>query len=415
MTTNRLLSITCALLCCLLASTTLHSQLQKLYVNPKAPGTESQSRIVDSIRFIPLEQREEVNFADYSNVALSEAYFLVRDYDGRSIVVYRKNGSFVKRIDYKKLGDNFHPDYQRHTNRLVFFGDNKNYALTAKDRIKISLDWDNPRNKKYLKKYTLDLADTAFAIKKAEPEQNDILGAHSYDSSFYWQGKISTSPLYPDSQDYELKIYRNNVLAKGFFPYNRINETRFLYTEGYTGLIQTEDPSTYFVTRPYCDTVYKMINDSLFPAYQLVLPLENTLPKSFFTTPFKNKTERENFSRNNAWFLRQVHNFYETPRYIFFDIGYLGNHGSYMYRKQDNNTYKVDNIKADTSQYNLKLVDDIGEVRQGDKFYTTQKAGDLVAFFEQNKSVPVPAELELFLKSKPPANMPVIVEFKLKN
>jgi hypothetical protein len=158
-----------------------------------------------------------------------------------------------------------------------------------------------------------------------------------------------------------------------------------------------------------------MRRDSLFPAYQLVLPLENSLPPGFFTKPFKNKTERENFERNNAWIFSQVYNFYETPQFIFFRVRYLNNNDFYIYQKQTNVTYKTKNIKPDTSQYNLQLLSDYGTMRKGDRFYKSQKAGDILTFFEQHKNVPVPGELENFLKSNPPATTPVIIEFKLKN
>ena len=158
-----------------------------------------------------------------------------------------------------------------------------------------------------------------------------------------------------------------------------------------------------------------MIGDSLFPACQFVLPLENSLPASFFTRPFKNKTERENFNRNNGWMLHHIYTFYETPRFIYFMVGYLSNYESYIYQKQTNTTCKVKNIKPDSSQYNLKMLEDFGLSRKGDRFYRPQKAGDLIAFFEKNKNVPVPKELESFLKSNPHEATPVIIEFKLKN
>ena len=401
--------------CLLLLPIIVCSQLQRLYVNPRTPASEKQSQIVDSIRFIPLEQREGLSVSGYSFVEPTEKYFLIGDYPNKSVLLYKKNGDFVKKINYKKLGDNFYPTYQRHSNQLVFFGTNKNYALTGKDQIEISLDWANPRNKKYFKKYTVDLGDTAFAIREVAPEEADIAGATYYSNGSYWRGKINTSTLYKDSSDYELKIYRNSQLVKGFFPYNRINEARFLYSEESTELDEAGIPDTYLLTRAYCDTVYRMMNDSLVPAYHLVLPLENSLPKSFFTTPFKNKTERENFGRNNAWMLHQVYGFYETPRFVFFNISYLNNYESYIYRKQGNVTYKAKNIKADSSQYNLQLLGDFGIVRQGSTFYKLQKAGDLLLFFEQHKGVPVPEELERFLKSKPQPSAPVIVQFKLKN
>ena len=400
---------------CLLMSTFAQSQLQKIYLHPKAASNEKQSRIVDSIRFIPLEVKDGIELTTYNGIELNRNYFLIKNYADKKILLYSKNGTFIKKIDFRKLGEAFYPVYYEHNDQIVFFGNNKNYTLTSTDRLKIMLDWSNPRNKKYFKKYAIDLSDTSFTIKKDIPGENDIIRAYHYYDDFYWQGQITTSELYKDSLDYEFRIYKNNELVKGFFPYNHINETRFLYTEENVSVNGTDIPKIHFVTRPYCDTIYKMINDSLFPAYQLVLPLENSLPPSFFTRPFKNKTERDNFKRNNGWMLHQVYSFFETPRFIYFSVGYLSNYDSYIYQKQANITYKVKNIKADTSQYNLQVFSDFGILRKGDKFYKTQKAGDIIAFFAKNKNVPVPKELEGFLKSNPPAATPVIVEFKLKN
>jgi hypothetical protein len=401
--------------CYLFPAPFTHAQLQKIYLHPKAAGSEKQSKFVDSIRFIPLEVKEGVELATYNNIEVTANYFIIRDYSNRIILIYAKNGRFIKKISYKKLGNGFYPVYDERNDQLVFFGSNKNYALTPKDRIKIKLDWSNPRNKKYYKKYTIDLNDTSFAIKKALPQQSDILRAYNLYDDLFAVGEISTSELYKDSLDYEYKIYKGNQLVKGYFPYNRTNETRYLFKEDNVSLSKTDTPYINFISRPYCDTVYKMVKDSIVPAYQIVLPLENSLPASFFTSPFKNKTERENFERNNGWMLDQVYSFYETPRFIYFLVGFLNNFETYIYQKQTGTTFKVKNIKPDSSQYNLKLLDDWRISRKKDRFYTTQKAGDIVPFFEKNKNVPVPAALDSFIKSNPPATSPVIIEFKLKN
>jgi 6-bladed beta-propeller len=401
--------------CCLLLSTFAYSQLQKIYLHPKAAGNEKQSKFVDSIRLIPLEIKEGVELTAYNGIEVTKNYFLIKDFIGKTILLYSKNGNFIKKVSYKRLGEGFYPFYDERNNQLVFFGNNKNYTLTSKDRLKIMLDWSNPRNKKYFKKYAIDLNDTSFTMKKDIPNENYIKHAYPYYDDFYWQGQIITSELYKDSLDYEFKIYENKQLVKGFFPYNHINETRFLYTEENVAVNNTDTANIHFITRPFCDTIYKMINDSLFPAYQLVLPLENSLPPSFFTRPFKNKTERDNFKRNNGWMLRQVYYFYETPRFIYFTVSYFSNYESYIYQKQTNITYRVKNIKPDSSQYDLQVLADYGISRKGDRFYKPQKAGDLLAFFAKNKNMPVPKDLESFLKSNPPAATPVIVEFKLKN
>ena len=46
-----------------------------------------------------------------------------------------------------------YPRYDKKTEELSFYGANKNYSLTPKDRIKIELNFSNRRNRKYYKKY----------------------------------------------------------------------------------------------------------------------------------------------------------------------------------------------------------------------------------------------------------------------
>src|SRR4051812_49283992 len=200
---NGLICHTSILVCCLLVLTAAQSQVQKIYVHPKAVGTAKQSQFVDSIRFIPLEVKDGIETGAYSNIDVTEKYFLVTDYPNKTLVVYGKDGNFVKKINFKKLGQSFYPDYNENTNRVVFLGTNKNYTLTSKDALQIRLDWNNPRNKKYYKKYVIDLNDTSFAIQKDVPDENDILRAYHYYDDFYWSGAINTSPLYEDTLDYE--------------------------------------------------------------------------------------------------------------------------------------------------------------------------------------------------------------------
>lgn len=392
-----------------------HSQIQKIYLDPKAVRGGKQSQFVDSIRFIPLEIKNGIQLSGFGNVQVTEKYFLLTDYTLKMLLLYAKNGAFVKKINFKNLGGNFYPRYDQHNNQVIFFGNNKNYSLTTKDQLKIKLDWNNPLNKKYFKKFIIDLNDPSFRIQKKIPEENDIVYAYHFYDNFYWSSDINTSSLYKDSIGYEFKIYKDGRLVKSFFPYNHVNEPRFLYENESISFNETDTPYLRFLTRPYCDTVYKMIRDSLFPAYQLVIPLENCLPSSFFNKPFKNLTERQNFYRNNGWMLRQVFNFYQTPKFAFFLVGYLSNYEYYIYDKKSNTAYKAKGIKPDSSQYNVQLFGDFNTVRQNDKFYKQQKASDLIGFFEQNKNIPVPKDLESFLKNDPPANAPVIVEFKLKN
>jgi hypothetical protein len=59
-----------AFILCLLVPAIVQSQVQKIYLHPKAPGIGRQSQFVDSIRFIPLEIKDgvEIGWVDGLNV-----------------------------------------------------------------------------------------------------------------------------------------------------------------------------------------------------------------------------------------------------------------------------------------------------------------------------------------------------------
>jgi hypothetical protein len=398
---------------CLTSSTISISQVQKIYLHPKSKTIGKQSQIVDSLRFIPLEVKEGIKIGTFYNVELTDKFILVKIHSSTTLLLYSSEGRFIKEISYKHL-NNLYPVYDNKKNQIVFSGNNKNYTLTSKDQVKIKLDWANPRNKKYFKNYAIDLDDPTFTIKPAPVTESDILKSYPYYDDYYWQGQITTSTLYKDSLDYEFKLYKDKKLVKGFFPYNAINEPRFLYVTNYITFTGTDTPYIKYMSRPYCDTIYKMIKESLYPQYQVVLPLENSLPAAFYTTAPKNKTERDNFNRNNGWAMQQVNEFYENPAYIYLQVRYFSNFDSYIYEKKSNITYIIKNLRTDSSQYNLRLLDGYNVMRKGDWFFKPQPASGLLSFFQQNKNIAVPKELETFLASKPPNDAPVIVAFKLK-
>lgn len=403
------------LACLLLLSSTVWPQLQKLYINPKAVGNEKQSNFIDSVKFVPLEPLSKVAMGSNMNIQVTPDYFLLTDYPKKNIFVYNKQGKLVSTIQFKRLGNNFYPQYREETNQVVFFGGNKNFNLTPKDAISIEINWNNPRNRKYYIKYVIDLNDTTFTMKKMLPELHEVARTvHFYDDHFL-KGKITTSNLYKDSLSYEVQLIRHDKVMKSFFPYNHINEPRFSFTEESAYFSETDTPYVRYVTRPFCDTIYKLVRDSLAPVYQLVLPLENKLPPDFYSRTFKNNSERTNFNRNNAMLLHQPFSFYETPRLILLGIRYLSNFGIYIYNKANNTTYKTANIKGDSTHYNLNLIGGYGSVLRDGAFFNLIKAGDLQAFFEKHKEAVPPTELKAYLQSNPSPESPVVVSFKLKS
>lgn len=401
--------------CCFLVNAIQAQQVKKIYINPKNPTIQKQTSFVDSIKFTPFESAPGVSFNEYAYVRPTEKYFLVTDYAAGYLYIYTKTGAFVKKINYKSEVSNLYPGYNAKTNEVVFFGNNSNYTLTSKDKVQIQLDWSNERNLKYFKKYVINLNDTAFAIKKAKPNKYDLIGAYAFYADQYIQTKITTSPLYKDSTGYEVNIYENEKLVKSYFPYNRVNEPKFLFTEENASTSASDTPYISYLARPYCDTVYKLVKGNLSPVYQLVMPVENSLPAKFFTDASVTKADKENFKRNNGWAFYQVLEFYETSRLIYLTTRFFSHYEVFVYDKQTQIAYNASKIKGDPKQYNLSLLTPNGAIRSGHTFYKLLKADNLVSFFKQNPDIAVPKELSAFLQGSPDKNMPVLVAFTLKD
>jgi hypothetical protein len=401
--------------CCFFVNTIRAQQVEKIYLNPKSPAIQKQTSFIDSIKFTPFESVAGISFNEYAIVRLTEKYMLVSDYNAGILYIYTRAGVFLKKINYKSKANNLNPGYSAKTNEIVFFGNNSNYTLTSKDRVKIQLDWSNKHNLKYFKKYVINLNDTAFAIKKTMPDKYDLINAYSFYADQYIQTKINTSSLYKDSTGYEVSIYENEQPVKNYFPYNRVNEPKFLFSEESAAISSSDTPYIYYLSRPYCDTVYKINNDILTPVYNLVLPVENSLTTTFFSKAATSKTEKENFKRNNGWAFHQIRDFYENSRLIYITISFFSNYVVFVYDKQTQTTYNATKIKADPKQYNLSLITPYNIMRTGHKFYKLLKADQLISFFKQNPEVAVPKELTTFINGKTDKNSSVLVEFTLKD
>ncbi|MCD2425029.1 6-bladed beta-propeller [Niabella pedocola] len=391
----------------------IEAQPQKIYLNPKSPATENQSHFVDSLRFLTLEAKDGIIIGQWDNLEITASYFLITQYTNSAIFLYDRQGRFVKKISYKKLGDDFYPRYDKKTEELSFYGANKNYSLTPKDRIKIELNFSNRRNRKYYKKYIIDLKDPKLELKKTVPTEYDVNNMAPLYGDYYYRSKVATSKLYKDSTGYELKVYRNGKLVKQYFPYNQINAPKYLYDEGYIAAFESQDTGTRFITRPYCDTIYKITRDSLYPAFQMVMPLENALPSSFFNTPFKNKAEWDNFRQNNNWMFRQIYQFIETPAYYFFIAGFLYNSGVYMYDRKRQIAYQNSKIKADSTTFNINVLSGYNMLHKDRVFYKLLSPDAIRESYKPVTGKTPPEAIDAIINKK--SNAAVIAVFTLKN
>lgn len=387
-------------------------QIQKIFVNPKNPAVLKQSAFIDSVMLVPFEPVDGLR-AETVEVRETKDYFMLFDFNLGCLYIFSKTGAFVKKINFKTTVGEAYPHYNRQTNQVVFFTTNGHYTLTARDKIKILLDWDNKRNLKYYNKYLIDLGDSSFPIKKTKPDKFDLVdGEPIFDHDFF-QTQISTSPLFKDSVGYEVSVYRNGTLHKNYFPYNRVNEPAFLFYEEWVAVSEAA-PNSAYIARPYRDTIYRLENDSLYPVYQVVLPLENSIPSSYFSKPFKTRTDKENFGRNNGWMFHEIQAVYETPRFLLLSLTFFSHNESVIYDKLTHTAYNRSKVAADTTQYNLTLWPYHSE-QYASRFCHLTSRDYLAGFFREHPTVKMPEKIAGMLHDDAAKNTPVLIKFKLKD
>ncbi len=371
---------------------------------------------IDSLKLYSLDEDNSLSPGQFNSLIISSKYFIIESYVDKALSFYTKAGQFIKKISYKKLGKEANSRYDSAKDQIIFFHTNNNYALTEKDIIQIRANFAEEKNKKYYKKYIIDLKDSSLTIQKSTPAAFDILNAYNLKDDYYCTYEIKASKNYKDTIDYEVKIYKDAKFINGYFPYNKQSEARYLFGQYIGAYTQSTNlPDVYYITRPYVDTIYSLSNGLITPVYQLVLPMENSLPKSFFEKPFKNKTEKENFERNNGRLLRQIYAVFESVRYAFFSIGFFNNHGQFLYDKKTNASYNLSKIKPDSSNYYLPLFNQNFGTRYGNKFYSIVTPEQLKIVYNQNKNrmAKLPKELQYCLKDS--ANpKPLIAEYIIK-
>src|SRR6478672_9168258 len=104
---NNFFSCKVVMMSCFIITTTCQSQLRKIYLQPKTVATEKQTKFVDSLRFIPLEIVQGIDLGSNYNITVTAKYILLTDYMNKDLLAYSKDGKFVKKVSYKKLGESF--------------------------------------------------------------------------------------------------------------------------------------------------------------------------------------------------------------------------------------------------------------------------------------------------------------------
>jgi hypothetical protein len=392
------------------------SAQEKIYFEPKTALSGRQSDFISFKDIIVFETTPESKFDRYSRIIPTKNYLIVCDYSAKKILLFDKHGRFISKLKNKLDLDQL--NYNEENDRLEVVAKNKMYRLTDKDHSQILEHFDNPRNKKYYRKYFVDFSDTLhLTVQKQKISSRDILNPVAYTDGMHIVNQITVDKNFAKDEGFELKIYRGDSLLKQYFPYKKKNDSRYIYDEGKVDVTSAATTDTRWVTHPFDYTIYALQKDSLYKVYNFILPLERAIPADFFTKAFQNKTEKDNYARQNKKAVKQLHVFNLNPRYINIELeGMYYDEQEFIYDTRVKSFYSIEKIEPDSLTFYLPLCNSYS-FKDGPLIYSRLFVADIQKAAEAHKkdTVVYPPLLQTYLNTATTESNPVLVSFTYSN
>jgi len=257
------LFITLLFLICQNSSIGQDSAATTIRIDPKNAVGGTVSQVFDRVNYIPLETTKESLFGKIDQLAVTEKYFIVRDRNTNSILVFEKDGKFHSKIQ----GGN--DNYNR--NSIEDFSIDR-----SKKEIVFKKGWDEfihyDFDGKMIRKEKVSIEGNDFFIF---PKDIIVYADYSVDRTHS-----------PDSTRYELMFARKNKIYKHDLPYN--GKFSSLQNDDILGVqhspfYESGNDTSAFYWRPYDYGIYAISPSGIRRKYNFILPLANSLPAAFAT------------------------------------------------------------------------------------------------------------------------------------
>jgi hypothetical protein len=292
------------------------------------------------------------------------------------------------------------------------------YRLTNKDNAQILEDYQNPKNLKYYRKYFIDFTDTLnFPAHKQKIVHSDILNPIPYINGMHFVNQVTVDNNFTKKEDYELKIYRGDSLLKKYFIYDKKKDSRYIFDRVSVFIAASAKPDERWVTHPYDYTIYALHKDSLYEVFDFVLPVDRAIPADFFAREFQNKTEKDNYLRQNRKLVKQFYVYNLSGRYINFTMqSMMFDMQQFIYDTKSKTFYNYDKIRPDSFTYYLPVCKNLA-FSDGQEKYARIYAEDALKIFEDHKkdNIKYPPLLEVYLKTATAGSNPILINFNYSN
>ncbi|MGJ7030768.1 6-bladed beta-propeller [Niabella hirudinis] len=401
----------------LLVHFTAPAQDQSLYIVPEGALGIKASNLFSDIRLIPLETNKTSYFNNMADFLVTPDRLIFMDNESNSILIFNKEGKFLHKYRKKKykLGG---LQYNYAKNAVFFTSSNKNYTIPLPKAQQMT---EHPGDRDFSKYKNMELlylgAGKNYGIEKL-PVPYYALNSLYYMNGRYLLQNNRYNKYLKDTVAYHLSIMDGNKKTAAYFPFLNVPKLPPDFDDIRVNIDRTSNDSTVYIKKDYDNTIYKLVNDSLTPAYRFVFPAANTMPATFFTTAFKNNIDFTNYKSKYTKAARSFFNIIDLPSVLFFGMN-DNSWGSkrYVFNKKSSSLYDLSKTTSDSSTYFLPsgMFSKISNY-DNDYVYTFVSPADLLkektAILAKYNNTPPPL-LKQLLDSIEKFSNPVIIQLKV--
>lgn len=403
-------------LSCLLSISMITGAQEKIFFEPKSARGGLQSDFIEYKDIVVFETSRESRFDDFCQIIPAGNNYIVMDYSNKKILLFDKKGKYLKHVKFKERIGSL--QYNKEQNRLEAISLNKAYELSQKDYAQIIEHFDNPKNWKYFRKYYLDLNDTSHLIfRRQQINGLEMMRAEPFVNDLKIISKVTIDKNFDSEEDYEVKIFKADTLLKKYFPYNRRNDSRYIFEDFSINVSATDKADHKWITRPYDYMVYQLTPDSLYGVYNFILPIDRAMPLDFYTTDFKDKTEKNNYKRQNKKLISHLSVSTISNRYLLLRLQSLGyENKGYLFDAETKVIYDNEKISPDSLTFQLPLLNNWAYSDNKMHFIklTAKTVLEMIAS-GKTKNITYPDKLEMYLKTADKNTNPVLIYYTYKN
>ena len=401
-------------------------QPQTLRIDPAFASGVPVSQVFE-VNYIPLETTKESLFGTINKLEINDQYFIIFDRSTNAILLFDKKGKFHTKIPGKGA-DIFSFDYEKEAQRIRIFS-TTNKQLSNQIRTKAEADSAGAiaLMNRFIKVAYYDLDGKV--LKVSAP--GNLLTPATLTSVYLPKG-ISFSNFAiagedgPDSQAFELNLYKDGQIYQSYFSYNRKQDVARYgrYLNNPAGFSRSQNDTGFYFTRPLDYSIFELTPHTIHEKYRLIFLMKNSVPETFLTNKIS-QNDRIIFLRDNPSIITGLSNIHERKDRLFFKINNNERRSSgstsLLFNLKTGQLISINNLTSDSSTSFLPMFDypfsyESFKTVDKDYFYTYISSLRMFQAKEGNsdKNVSYPPMLEKYFQKGDKKDNPVIVQLKPK-